>query len=188
MRLNHKLIEMASEESMMHSITLLIYEMVATRAREAKDAKKEFTAVELGVDYGHSTVAILSGIQRAGHGRLFSCDVVDVQGAIQQVKDGGLYHLWLLHLCDSLVFSENFKDNSVDTIFLDTNHEYAHTKRELSLWSEKLIPRGRILLHDTLTSFDGVGLAVSEFTRDHPSWKFYNIDVCCGLGVLTKPS
>lgn len=190
--------EMTAVEGMMNYFSLLIYQMVWGMA-EKKDG---FVAVECGVSVGNSTVAILAGLERARNGQLWSYDIQINDTAFSNVDKAGLSHRWIFSKTDSLNAVGDWPEDDVDFLFLDTDHEYENTKKELEAWAPKVCRGGRILLHDTLTTPDGVGLAIKEFlyknrAPDSPSslgralqrgdWQYYNIDVCCGLGVLIKP-
>lgn len=175
--------EMTAVEGMMNYLSLLIYQMVWEKAEK----KKDFGVVECGVSVGNSTVAILAGLERAGHGRLWSYDIQTNDTSIENVEKSGLSHRWKFTQTDSLDAAAYWPENNVDLLFLDTDHEYENTRDELAEWSKKITRGGRILLHDTLSAPLGVGRAVREFIREHNDWQYYNIDVCCGLGVLIKP-
>jgi hypothetical protein len=43
-----------------------------------------------------------------------------------------------------------FKDNSLDYIYIDGNHDYDHAKQDLKLWWPKLRPGGLMAGHDYL--------------------------------------
>lgn len=177
--------EMTALNGMVNHYALLLYQMVWERAEK----KKSFLAVELGVSVGNSTVAILAGLDMAKRGHLFSYDIQECGGAEDNVATAVLGHRWQFKVSDSIAAAKFHIEESVDFLFLDTDHEYENTVKELEAWSPVISPSGRILLHDTLTSPQGVGRAVEEFLDDerNKDWSFYNIDVCCGLGVLIKP-
>lgn len=47
-----------------------------------------------------------------------------------------------------------FKDNSLDYIYIDGNHDYDHVKQDLELWWPKLKAGGLLAGHDYLLDFD----------------------------------
>lgn len=47
-----------------------------------------------------------------------------------------------------------FKDNSLDYIYIDGNHDYDHVKQDLKLWWPKLKAGGLLAGHDYLLDFD----------------------------------
>ena len=54
-----------------------------------------------------------------------------------------------------------FKDESVDLVMLDANHEYEHVLADLKSWWPKVKPRGWICGHDV--SKKGVSRALDEY-------------------------
>lgn len=181
MKIEDHLIECLKYESDINYLMLLIRQMVAERAMYVKN----YIIVELGVRTGNSTISFLSGLERANNGELFSCDIDPCEHASNLMKSANLSKRWKFTQIDSLSFAELF-ENTIDLVFIDTDHTYELTKKELEIWSKKVKIGGRILLHDTLSRPEGVGLAVKEFKENNPSWKYYNIDVCCGLGIFDR--
>lgn len=184
MRINPQLMEMCSDEHDINYFMLLLYQMVFERSM----ATPGFKIVELGVRTGNSTVAFLAGLSRSNNGGLMvSCDIEKCEQAVASVAAAGVEGFWdfrpetdSISLSGAVGFSPNM-------VFIDTSHERDQTVKELEVWSEKLLPRGRIILHDTLSRPEGVGAPVAEFLARNREWKHYNIDVCCGLAILDKP-
>ena len=156
----------------------------------------EFNVVELGVDIGASTVAFLSGLNSSARGfeslgkgkkakhHLYSCDILDHCDRKYFVDDTYMDR-WSFFAVDSVSFADMIPDVIPNIVFIDTDHTYDTTVKELEVWSERLIEGGRILLHDTL--LEGVHIPIKEFLEKNGDWGFYDIGVSCGLGVLTKP-
>lgn len=63
---------------------------------------------------------------------------------------------------DSVEAAEQFKDNSVDVVFIDTLHTYERTKKELKAWWPKLKKHGEMLGHDYSKNDPGLVKAVDE--------------------------
>jgi hypothetical protein len=69
---------------------------------------------------------------------------------------------------DSVSFLQNFPDNYFDFIYIDTSHQYEHTKLELNLSLKKIKKNGIISGHDyNRYRFDGVVRAVDEFSKEN---------------------
>lgn len=69
-----------------------------------------------------------------------------------------------VHRMDSVELSKNFEDNSIDFLFIDTDHTYEHVSKELKAWYPKVKKGGIIAGHDYNTSGGGgVVDAVDEF-------------------------
>lgn len=64
--------------------------------------------------------------------------------------------------------AEVFKDNSIDFVFIDGNHEYEGVKEDIELWYPKIKKGGIVSGHDYVERPDlkyGVVQAVDEFVR-----------------------
>lgn len=69
---------------------------------------------------------------------------------------------------DSVSFLESFPDNYFDFIYIDTSHQYEHTKKELNVSLRKIKKYGIIAGHDyNKYKFDGVVRAVDEFSKEN---------------------
>jgi predicted O-methyltransferase YrrM len=182
MKIEEHVIECVKHETDINYFMLLLRQYVAERAMYVQT----YNIVELGVRTGNSTISFLSGLTRANNGKLFSCDIDPCEHAISYINSANLSSRWEFTQIDSISYADLYKD-TIDLVFIDTDHTYELTKKELEIWSPKLKNGGRIILHDTLSRPDGVGIAVKEFAEKNKDWKYYNIDVCCGLGIFDKP-
>jgi predicted O-methyltransferase YrrM len=133
--------------------------------------------VELGVGRGYSTISLLSGLMGSGKW-LVSYD-------IEPAREENVFRAlaierppfelpWQFRVRDSVEAAKDWQDGSVSLLFLDTSHDYDHTKRELEAWLPKMHPEGVIAGHDYFLDrmgpiVCGVGRAVDEFARDHAS-------------------
>lgn len=69
---------------------------------------------------------------------------------------------------DSISFLNSFPDNYFDFIYIDTSHQYEHTKNELKISLKKIKNKGIISGHDyNKNMFAGVVKAVDEFSKDN---------------------
>ena len=69
---------------------------------------------------------------------------------------------------DSISFLQHFPDNYFDFIYIDTSHQYEHTKIELNLSLNKIKKGGIISGHDyNKYRFEGVVRAVDEFSKEN---------------------
>jgi hypothetical protein len=157
---------------------------------------EEFNVVELGVSIGASTTAFLSGLNSSSWNfekltgkspkhHLYSCDIISGLGNLKLFEDDTYMDRWSFFDVDSVSFADMIPDVIPDVVFIDTDHTYDTTTKELEVWSGRLIEGGRILLHDTYKK--GVHIPIKEFLEKNEDWGFYDIGVSCGLGVLTKP-
>jgi len=108
--------------------------------------------VELGTRGGESTRALLAAAE-VSDCPLLSVDIDDCSGIdlpfserwnfVQEsdVEFGGKgFEAWC---------AERDKEAQIDVLFIDTSHEYEHTKQELEIWCPYVVSGGIIILHDT---------------------------------------
>lgn len=57
----------------------------------------------------------------------------------------------------------DFKDRSLDFVYIDGNHEYNYIKQDIEQWSEKVRKGGIVAGHD----YNEVAQAVNEYTENH---------------------
>jgi predicted O-methyltransferase YrrM len=108
--------------------------------------------VELGTRGGESTRALLAAAKLRS-GRLLSVDIDPCSPADLPHRE-----LWTFIQSDDISFGkerfkpwcrENQLPEEISLLFIDTSHEYEHTRAELSVWIPLLKPGGIVILHDT---------------------------------------
>jgi predicted O-methyltransferase YrrM len=65
---------------------------------------------------------------------------------------------------------KDFKDNSLDFVYIDGNHEYSHVKEDIEMWTPKVRKGGVVSGHDyyiTRSGNEGVINAVNEYIEEH---------------------
>jgi len=143
--------------------------------------------LELGVNTGESTIALLEAVHATG-GMLISVDQQDLPQTRPMLERYGLTGKWQFHLSDDVTFGLAWpKDKKADLIFVDTSHQYEHTKKEIEIYEPILRPGGIMVFHDTVTFYDGVQKPINEFLKTH-KWPYENKPNCNGLGILRKPA
>ena len=65
----------------------------------------------------------------------------------------------------SVEAAKRVKDNSLDFVYIDGNHDYEYVKGDIESWFSKLKKGGLIGGHDYLSAFLGVQKAVDEFVK-----------------------
>lgn len=140
------------------------------------------TMIEIGSFMGESTMMFASTCY---FDKIYSIDPYD--GDDMGIKDLGLnnwnfiqeqfkintrYFDYIEQIND---YSQNvynqFKDNSIDFIYIDADHTYESVKRDIELFIPKLKNGGIIGGHDYSNSWPGVKQAVTE-TIGKPTWYF----------------
>jgi len=81
------------------------------------------------------------------------------------------------HHCKFLIYHSNvvnhyFRDDTLDFVYIDGNHNYGYVKEDIELYYPKLKVGGILGGHDYTASFPGVARAVHEFA-DKKGLKIY---------------
>jgi predicted O-methyltransferase YrrM len=136
------------------------------------------TFVEIGTWKGKSAVYMAEKIKDSGKRILFyTIDIFTGEDGYdydQDVKDGNLFEKFTQNIepvktyiqplvGDSKILYENFKNESIDFLFVDGDHRYKSVKEDLKLWFPKIKPGGIISGHDYNEPSCGVRQAVDEF-------------------------
>ena len=105
--------------------------------------------VELGVRSGESTFALNMAARKLNAAHV-SVDIEDCSGVItdpnwrfiqgDDIELSGRFSQWV---------SDNKMKLTIDLLFIDTSHEYHHTKKELQTWFPMLSQRAMVIFHDT---------------------------------------
>lgn len=161
-----------------HQHLVTLYELVTSI--------KAQLVIELGVNTGESTIALLEAVH-VTDGVVVSVDTQDLPQTKPMLHRYGLTGRWAFYLAEDIAFGLRWpKDEKADLIFVDTSHQYQQTKREIEVYEPILRPGGIMVFHDTVTYHDGVQKPINEFLETHP-WPYENRKNCNGLGILRKP-
>ena len=68
-----------------------------------------------------------------------------------------------IHRMTSVEAVKKFKDESLDWVFIDANHEYPYIKENLELWVPKVKIGGFVSGHDYGNKWKGIKKAVDEY-------------------------
>jgi predicted O-methyltransferase YrrM len=67
---------------------------------------------------------------------------------------------------------KDFKDESLDFVFIDGNHQYSYVLEDITEWSKKVRSGGIVSGHDYFEFLDnGVIRAVNEYVKQYPQIK-----------------
>lgn len=184
-----------------------LYRLVRTGPSDVKEhiptfvnAVKELSAsavIELGVRYGVSTVAWIWALKECGH--LWAVDGGPIPEEEPTMKVNLLQPLWDLSWWTFVPGWDTDQEvldvlpDKADIVFIDTNHVYEETHRELELYFPRVRPGGRIFLHDTALEATAnaqtpqppypVRTAMEEFCETH-HLEYTNVNNCYGLGTI----
>ncbi len=130
-------------------------------------ARQSTRIVELGVRGAVSSWAFLEGLPPSGE--LWSVDI-DPARAPAAVADDARWHF--AQADDRKIATWYSLPSTADIVFIDTSHEYEHTRQEF-LYALSRSPR-RIICHDA--KWDGVERAIVDFCVTH-RWQVSRLDV-----------
>lgn len=103
------------------------------------------TIVEFGVRNGNSTFALMAAATDIS-GSLISVDISDCVN-VKNRLDKQFTAKWTLYKANDL--NLNLRIPVIDVLFIDTNHEYEHTIKELVKTIPLMNKNGIIMMHDT---------------------------------------
>ena len=149
-----------------------------TRSDLLSELPKNSVGAELGVFCGDFSREILATVQPAKlhlvdlfEGRVTSgdkdgrhmrtVDMAVIRGELEQLGD----HVHT-HATDSIAWLEEQPFATLDWVYIDTTHEYAHTLAELRAARLAVKPGGIIAGHDFSRAFPGVFRAVADFADE----------------------
>jgi predicted O-methyltransferase YrrM len=104
--------------------------------------------VELGVRTGQSTF-VFERVAKL-------CDSFLVSVDIEPQLASSSWDRWSFIQEDDLTLADRFGNwcldkgvqSKIDVLFIDTNHEYEHTKKEIAKWFPLLSPKAKVFFHD----------------------------------------
>ena len=112
-------------------------------------------------------------------GKEASSTVVAYNQALRTVQECDKKKVSVFHVQDDLECLKKFKDGYFDWIYIDSSHEYGHTRQELLLSRNKVKEDGIICGHDwrpnKLHVHHGVYRAVNEFCASY-NYKIVKLD------------
>lgn len=137
--------------------------------------------LELGTRTGESTVVFLAATRETS-GHVTSVDIAPCPEAKRKVEEAGLAGHWTFILSDDLALDWT---RSIDHLFIDTSHEYTHTKQELEKFEPFVRKGGVISLHDTTSHID-VWRSVTEYFEGRKDVRIFRFLHNNGLAMIEK--
>ncbi len=75
---------------------------------------------------------------------------------IEPQQTASIWHKWSFVQQNDITFADEFKNwcmrkgitPAIDVLFIDTNHEYHHTKLEIAKWFPLLSEKSKVFFHD----------------------------------------
>lgn len=121
------------------------------------------TVVELGLDRGVSTSALLAGVEKQG-GTVTS---IDINGGCTGIALFNGHPQWRFVLGRSLNVD---MPDEIDVLLIDSSHEYSDTLHELRKWGSRVKRDGVMFLHDVMNPlYPGVRRSIDDYMAGNPS-------------------
>lgn len=80
---------------------------------------------------------------------------------------------------------KKFDETAIDMLFIDGNHDYASVLEDYTLWSDKLVSGGTLVLHDVgAKHVDGPKRVMEECISVNTKWR--NVRMVGEMGVAVK--
>jgi predicted O-methyltransferase YrrM len=140
--------------------------------------------VELGCDYGFSTIAFA----RPGIGTVYGIDRFAgrsernaFEACRANIAASGATNIELIK-ADFRVVAQSWS-LPIDLLHIDGNHTYEDVRLDFNQWSTHVRDGGVILVHDTRSFPLDVGRFFKEIT-----WPKFEFEYANGLGVVLKPA
>ncbi len=138
--------------------------------------------VEIGVFFGRSLIYLAELAQLSN--KAIRIDGIDNFESIASekmcrsfIKDAGLTKKITIINKDQLEASKLYKDNSLDFVFIDSDHSYEATAAAIKAYIPKIKPHGILSGHDYTDKYPGVIRAANEYlpghTKDHSSFVWH---------------
>lgn len=168
-------------------------EMIDTRSHLqflASHASGSKNVLEIGVDVGHTTSALLAGVEISG-GHLYSVDINPACGIVYNSHPQWTF-INRAEDKDMLMkmFTPHIDGAFFDLIYIDGDHSYEGVKADLETAFALIKSPGLILMHDVLAldppnSFPGVRRAFDEIEVSGKVAGKYIRQGSYGLGVIS---
>jgi predicted O-methyltransferase YrrM len=138
--------------------------------------------VELGCDYGFSTIALAQpGLGTVyGIDRFLPSERNVFESCQANIAASGVKNIELIK-ADFRVLADSWS-RPIDLLHIDGNHTYDDVRLDFAQWSRHVRDGGVILLHDTRSFPRDVGRFFNEIT-----WPKFEFEHANGLGVVLKP-
>jgi len=178
-------------------------------------AVKPKLIVELGVRTGQSTF-VFERVAKLCNSFLLSVDIAPQQRPTAWQRSEFIQR-------DDILVADQFRDwcgrnkltPSIDVLFIDTSHEYNHTKNEIKKWLPFLSPKGIVFFHDANVKLiyrhrrgtigkaynddrdvmraieEYVGAPLNEkrdFKKDVGAWRIEHRAICNGMTIMQRMS
>lgn len=136
--------------------------------------------VELGTAAGGSAIVMAQALKTFNRASkvlcIDNCSHVDLKTIRSNFDKVGLLDFVELIQADDNEYLQSCEEETIDLVYIDSNHKYDHVSKTLSIVLDKMNNEGIISGHDYIPLEFGVVRAVEE-------WKSKNVDKLVGWGL-----
>lgn len=180
--LDERLLWLKPASGAMKPYVMFLYEIVYE--------SKADSILEIGVQYGVSTKAMLLALHTSNKGKLTSIDIKNRVPEFDLYKD--VTDRWKFVKGDSSLdetFDQVKDEAPFDILFIDGLHTYEGVKRDYELYEPLVKPGGLILIHDVLNRRVEVKDFWPEITYPKSVLPYgeAHLHVVPGMGIINKP-
>ena len=136
---------------------------------------KKLTGAEIGVSMGVNSISINENLNMK---KLYLIDIWDkflLDGKTYDSTNSYNHVKKIFKDCknvdiikdDSVKVAKTIKDNTLDFVYIDGNHQYEYVKADIEAWYPKVKIGGIISGHDYRKCWKGVIKAVDEFVKKY---------------------
>ena len=163
------------EPAITYAELLLLYEAVIETNSQI--------VVELGVETGNSTLALLAALEHTD-GVLFSYDIDPCERAHERAYKHNVGSRWMFRQQHSLKTGWR---GPIDVLWIDSSHEYTETMEELSMYEPWVRPGGIIAMHDIVSVQDVPEAILAHFGPGYDTtWHKLEPLHANGLAIIRK--
>jgi cephalosporin hydroxylase len=143
----------------------------------ARDCPPDCTIIELGTWCGRSASCLLTELEEQGKTKVkvVCIDLFPKDNLSKALVNLVPYTQYEIVRGDCNQAASEFRPESVWAVYLDANHSYENTKKNIEVWKPKIVRGGRMGGHDFNCNWPGVIQAVMELdvqvTLDGRSWE-----------------
>ncbi len=151
----------------------------------AQRLPKKAVVVEIGTYKGKSTICLALGLMSAGNedARIYSFDVIQDPDARQSAEKAGVgKYITFIQAASPPPAEKWSREEPIDLLFVDGNHEPPYTENDLKYWLPKLRWGGTLIMDDWRCK----GVKQAYHNQVFKSNEYYGLEIKNDLATATK--
>ena len=113
----------------------------------ASRLKGQGTVVEIGTCTGISTIALAFARKEAGHGPMYTIDVLEHPAFLKNITDAGV-DKWVIPIIGRSSLVAKSWHEPIELLWIDGDHRYRAIACDITRWGKWVVCGGYIALHD----------------------------------------